>query len=34
MPTFKDLRIWQEAVILIVEIELLCKKLPAEERSQ
>lgn len=34
MPTFKDLRIWQEAIRLMTEVELLCQKLPREERFQ
>ena len=34
MPTFKDLKIWQEAARLMVEIHNLCKKLPSEEKFQ
>lgn len=34
MPTFKDLRIWQEATRLMIVVDALCKKLPNEERYQ
>jgi four helix bundle protein len=34
MPTFKDLKVWQEAIRLMVEVESLCQKLPREERFQ
>lgn len=34
MPTFKDLRIWQEAIRLMIEIDIISKKLPIEERFQ
>lgn len=32
MPTFKDLKIWQEAVRLMMEVHRLCEKLPREEK--
>ena len=32
MPTFRDLKIWQEAVRLMLEIHNICKKLPREEK--
>ena len=32
MLTFKDLKIWQEAIRLMFEVDKLCKKLPREER--
>lgn len=34
MPTFKDLKIWQEALRLMNEVHSICKKLPREERFQ
>ena len=34
MPTFKDLKIWQEALRLMLEVHNLCKRLPREERFQ
>ena len=34
MPTFRDLRIWQEAVSLMLEVHEICKKLPVNERFQ
>ena len=34
MPTFKDLKIWQEAIRLMLEIHNLCKRLPREEKFQ
>jgi len=34
MPTFRDLRIWQEAVRLMLEVHEICKKLPVNERFQ
>lgn len=32
MPTFEDLRIWQEAHQLMKEIHEFCKKLPSHEK--
>lgn len=34
MPTFKDLKIYQDAIGLMVEVHNICKKLPREERFQ
>lgn len=34
MPTFQDLRIWKEAVRLMTEINVICKRLPKEKRFQ
>ncbi|MDD5382089.1 MAG: four helix bundle protein [Candidatus Margulisbacteria bacterium] len=34
MPTFRDLRIWQEAISLMMKVHELCKTLPKEERFQ
>lgn len=34
MPTFRDLRIWQEAIKLMLEIHEVCKGLPIEEKFQ
>lgn len=34
MPTFRDLRIWQDAIRLMMEVHELCKTLPKEERFQ
>lgn len=34
MPTFKDLKIYQEAIRLMLEIQEICKKLPKEEKFQ
>lgn len=32
MPTFKDLKIWQEAIRLMLEVHKLCERLPKEEK--
>jgi four helix bundle protein len=32
MPTFEDLRIWQEAHQLMKEIHEFCKRLPSQEK--
>lgn len=34
MSTFRDLKIWQEAMRLMLEIHNLCKRLPREEKFQ
>lgn len=34
MPTFKDLKIYQEAIRLMLEIHDICKGLPTGERFQ
>jgi four helix bundle protein len=34
MPTFKDLKIYQEAIRLMLEIDKICKTLPREEKFQ
>jgi four helix bundle protein len=34
MPTFKDLKIYQEAIRLMLEVGKICKKLPREEKFQ
>lgn len=34
MPTFRDLKIWQEAVNLMLEVHKLCLRLPSEEKFQ
>ena len=34
MPTFRDLKIWQEAMNLMLEVHDLCKRLPKSERYQ
>lgn len=34
MPTFRDLRVWQEAMRLMLEVHKLCKNLPIDERFQ
>ncbi|OGB90370.1 hypothetical protein A2625_05670 [candidate division WOR-1 bacterium RIFCSPHIGHO2_01_FULL_53_15] len=34
MPTFRDLRIWQDSIRLMMEIHKLCSQLPREERFQ
>ncbi|MCX5667439.1 MAG: four helix bundle protein [Candidatus Omnitrophica bacterium] len=34
MPTFKDLKIYQEAIRPMLEIGKICKRLPREERFQ
>ena len=33
MPTFRDLKIWQEAVRLMVEVHNICKRLPRDEKE-
>ena len=32
MPTFKDLKIYQEAIRLMTEVDKLCKRLPSSEK--
>jgi four helix bundle protein len=34
MPTFRDLKIWQEAIRLMIKVHDLCKRLPSNERLQ
>jgi four helix bundle protein len=34
MPTFKDLKIYQESIRLMLEVHTLCKKLPSQEKFQ
>lgn len=34
MPTFRDLRIWQDSIRLMLTVHDLCKKLPPCERFQ
>lgn len=34
MPTFKDLKIYQEAIRLMLEVDKICKRLPREEKFQ
>jgi four helix bundle protein len=34
MPTFRDLKVWREAIRLMLEVSKICKKLPREERFQ
>lgn len=34
MPTFRELKVWQEAIRLMIEVYALCKRLPKEERFQ
>jgi len=34
MPTFKDLKIYQEAILLMLEVDKICKRLPREEKFQ
>jgi len=34
MPTFKDLKIYQEGLRLMLEVDRLCKELPIREEFQ
>lgn len=34
MPTFRDLKIYQESIRLMLEVDKLCKKLPFQEKFQ